>query len=150
MKKTSQQPPLFACASDSSTATLVKNWEKKTLISPPIQILWSYSDASKENFQALIWAIPSEDVPSFGCQIDRVPHLAVKYKMKGIKSRIKYTEGPDRYSIGIHMGKMYDVEIFSTASGEFVKVDVFENQKGRQVHLNVELCKVGSENGSGR
>ena len=89
-------------------------------------------------------------MPSFGCQIDRVPHLAVKYKMKGIKSRIKYTEGPDRYSIGIHMGKMYDVEIFSTASGEFVKVDVFENQKGRQVHLNVELCKVGSKNGSGR
>ena len=31
-----------------------------------------------------------------------------------------------------------------------VQVDVYENQKGRQVHLNVELCKVGSENGSGR
>ena len=69
----------------------------------------------------------------------------MKYKLKGVKPRITYSEKPDRYSIGLHLGKIYEVEIFSTFSGEFVKVDVFERRNDRRIFLNDELCKVWIE-----
>ena len=89
--------------------------------------------------------IPTDIVKNLQCRLDQVPHLAVKYKLKGVKSRIRYSEKPDRYSIGLHLGKIYEVEIFSTFSGEFVKVDVFERRNDRRIFLNDELCKVWIE-----
>lgn len=91
--------------------------------------------------------IPTDIVKNLQCRLDQVPHLAVKYKLKGVKSRIRYSEKPDRYSIGLHLGQIYEVEIFSTFSGEFVKVDVFHRdvKNGRRIFLNDELCKVWIE-----
>ena len=54
-----------------------------------------------------------------------VPFLAVKYKLRGV--RLKHSRNiPERYNLLLWMGNKYWVNIYSTHSGEYLKVDVYD------------------------
>ena len=96
-------------------------------------------------------AIPAGPIPTdkYKRAIGDIPFLAVKYRLKGVSLKHQPDDRsiPQKYPFYMYYGQKYWVDIYSTYSGEYVKVDVYQNSNETTVDKSLNYKLIGDENG---
>lgn len=91
-------------------------------------------------------SVPTDLLPNLGRCIGDIPFLAVKYRLKGVS--LKHNrEIPERYPFYIYYGQTYWVDIYSTYSGEYVKVDLYSSADEVSIDKSYNYKLVNDANG---